>query len=157
MTPTTHFVSIERTLDAPPELVFEAWSSAEHAKRWWYPREKGQDFNNIAFEMDFREGGAYRYCIRSPKGVDTWAHGVFREIARPRRLVFTFQWEWTPQASPETLITVTFDAIGGNKTKLVFRQEPFDSEAMRDGHAEGWADVLDRLGESLAKDTGAHP
>ena len=146
----THVLVIERTLDAPPELVFEAWSSAEHAQRWWYPRQNGQDFACTSFEMDFRVGGAYRYCIRSPKGIDTWAHGVYRQIEPAKRLVFSFQWEWSPQPSPDTLITVTFDDAGKGKTRLTFRQEAFESEAMRDAHEQGWGAVLDRLGETMA-------
>jgi uncharacterized protein YndB with AHSA1/START domain len=141
---------IERTFDAPPALVFEAWSSAEHARRWWYPRDDDKDFTVMSFEMDFRVGGAYRYCIRSPKGIDSWAHGAYREIVPTKCLVFTFQWEWEPEPSPETLITVTFDEIENGKTRLTFRQEPFDSAKLRDSHALGWAEVLDRLGEHLA-------
>jgi uncharacterized protein YndB with AHSA1/START domain len=151
--PTAHAMyalEIVRTLDAPAKLVFEAWSSAEHARRWWYPRENGRDYICTSFEMDFRVGGAYRYCIRSPKGVDTWAHGVYREIVPAKRLVFTFQWEWDSEALPETIITVTFDDEKNGKTRLTFRQEPFSSESMRDGHELGWGAVLDRLGEDLA-------
>jgi len=150
--PTAHAayaLEIVRTLDAPAKLVFEAWSSAEHARRWWYPRQNGRDYICMSFEMDFRVGGAYRYCIRSPKGVDTWAHGVYREIVPAKRLVFTFQWEAEP--SPETIITVTFDDEKNGKTRLTFRQEPFSSESMRDGHELGWGSVLDRLGEDLAR------
>ena len=144
-------LTIVRTLDAPPELVFECWTSAEHARHWWYPRQGGRDFANVAFEMDFRVGGTYRYCIRSPEGQDTWAHGVFREIETNRRLVFTFQWEWTPEPSDETLITVTIEPHGQAGTRLSFTQSPFDSAQMRDGHEAGWGQVLDRLAEDVAR------
>jgi uncharacterized protein YndB with AHSA1/START domain len=143
-------LTLVRTLDAPPELVFEAWTSAEHARRWWYPRQNGKDFACIAFEMDLRIGGAYRYCIRSPEGQETWAHGRFREISVNRRLEFTFQWEWAPEPSDETLITVTFEPRGRAGTTLTFVQAPFQSAQMRDGHEAGWGAVLDRLAEHLA-------
>jgi uncharacterized protein YndB with AHSA1/START domain len=148
---TSHALVIVRTIDAPAELVFEAWSSAEHAQRWWYPRDNGVDFSCTAFEMDFRVGGMYRYCIRSPQGVDSWAHGVYREIEPAKKLAFTFQWEWGAESSPDSLITVTFDAVGDHKTRLTFRQESFDSEAMRDSHEKGWGSVLDRLAEDIAR------
>ena len=151
MNATDLSLTIVRTLDAPPELVFEAWITAEHAQRWWYPRQHGKDFACIAFAMDFRVGGAYRYCIRSPEGQETWAHGVFREIATNRRLVFTFQWEWTPETSDETLIAVTFEPQGKAGTRLTFTQAPFRSEEMRDGHEGGWGAVLDRLAEDVAR------
>ena len=146
-------LTIVRMLDAPPELVYECWTSAEHARRWWYPRQDGRDFENVAFTMDFRVGGAYRYCIRSPQGLDTWAHGTFREIVANRRLVFTFQWEWSPEPSDETLIAVTFEPHGQAGTRLTFTQAPFESAPMRDGHEAGWGAVLDRLAEDLARRT----
>ena len=144
-------LTIVRTLDAPPELVFEAWTTAEHARRWWYPRQGGKDFACVAFAMDFRVGGAYRYCIRSPEGQETWAHGTFREIVASHRLEFTFQWEWAPQASDETLIAVTFEPHGRAGTRLTFTQAPFASAEMRDGHEGGWGAVLDRLAEDIAR------
>jgi uncharacterized protein YndB with AHSA1/START domain len=139
-------LTIVRLLDAPPELVFEAWTTAEHAQRWWYPRQNGQDFACTAFAMDFRVGGAYRYCIRSPEGKDSWASGVFRAIEPNRRLELTFNWEGAPQLG-ETLITVGFEPQGRAGTRLTFTQAPFDSEEMRDGHVGGWGAVLDRLAE----------
>ena len=152
--PTDLSLTLVRTLDAPPELVYEAWTTAEHARRWWYPRQGGKDFACVAFAMDFRVGGTYRYCIRSPEGQETWAHGVYREIAPNRRLVFTFQWEWAPEPSDETLITVTFEPQGQAGTRLTFTQAPFASEEMRDGHEGGWGAVLDRLAEDVARTIG---
>jgi uncharacterized protein YndB with AHSA1/START domain len=131
--------------------VWEAWTSAEHARRWWYPRQDGRDFACVAFAMDFRVGGTYRYCIRSPQGQDNCAHGVYREIVPQRRLVFTFQWEWAPKASDETLVTVTFEPHGAAGTRLTFTQAPFADAALRDGHEGGWGAVLDRLAEDLAR------
>lgn len=153
-TSATHVLEIVRTLDAPPALVFEAWTSAEHAQHWWYPRQDSEDFRCVSFEMDFRVGGAWRYCIRSPKGVDTWAHGTYREIVPGKRLVFSFQWEWGSQPSPDTIITVSFEPEGRDRTRLTFRQEAFASSDMRDAHAGGWGAVLDRLGEFVDRQRG---
>ena len=145
-------LEITRLLGAPPDIVYEAWTSAEHARHWWYPRQGGRDFECLAFTMDFRVGGAYRYCIRSPEGHESWAHGVFREIVPQRRLVLTFQWEWTPTPSDETLITVTFAPEGTDATRLVFRQEPFSDASLRDGHEAGWGAVLDHLAAHVARE-----
>ncbi|AEG91821.1 SRPBCC family protein [Ramlibacter tataouinensis] len=143
-----HALVITRVLDAPPDLVFEAWTSADHLQRWWYPRQDGRDFVCTSFEMDFRVGGAYRYSIRSPQGQDYPAHGTYLEIAPGRRLVFTFQWDGP--ASPQTLIAVDFEALAGARTRLTFTQEAFADAADRDSHESGWSDVLDRLAEALA-------
>jgi uncharacterized protein YndB with AHSA1/START domain len=130
---------VSRVFDAPPATVFRLWSDPAHVKEWWHP----QDFTTPVFEMDFRIGGSYRYCIRS-QGQDGWAKGTYREIEAPLKLVFTFQWESGDAAhDAETLVTVTFEPERGAKTRLTFRQEPFSSAQVRDSHAEGWGQVLD--------------
>jgi len=139
-------LEITRVFDAPRDLVFSLWSNPEHVKRWWYPR----GFTAPAFEMDFREGGRYRYCIR--KGTtDSWAEGIYREIRAPERLVFTFRWDSGDAAhDADTLVTVTFKAQG-DKTLLTFRQEAFASLERRDAHAIGWGQVLDSLAELITR------
>ena len=137
-------LEIQRVFDAPAELVFSLWSNPEHVKRWWHP----SGFTTAAFEMDFREGGHFRYCIR--KGTtDSWAEGVYREIKAPERLVFSFRWDsGNPVHDADTLVTVSF-AAQGEQTLLTFRQEPFASIERRDGHAIGWGQVLDSLAEFI--------
>lgn len=141
-------LEISRIFDAPRSLVFRAWTSPEHLARWWGPK----DFSAPSLSMDFRPGGKYRHAIRSAEGTDYWMRGVYREIVEPERIVFTFAWE-EDASSPaaETLVTVTFEDHGG-KTRLTFRQEPFDSVQQRDSHAEGWGECLDRLLAHLGRD-----
>jgi uncharacterized protein YndB with AHSA1/START domain len=137
---------LTRRFDAPRELVFRLWSDLDLVKRWWHPR----DFTTPVFEMDFRVGGAYRYCIRS-QGQDGWAHGTYREIVAPERLVFTFQWDSGDAVhDTPTLITLDF-AAHGDKTLLTLRQAPFASVKERDGHAGGWGQVLDAFEQCLAE------
>jgi uncharacterized protein YndB with AHSA1/START domain len=134
-------LAITRIFDAPRSLVFKVWSTPEHLMRWWGPK----DFACTLAKTDFREGGAWRTSIRSPEGTDHGAQGVYREIIEPERLVFTFAWD----ESSETLVTVTFEDHDG-RTKLTFRQTPFDTIESRDSHQEGWSECLDRLEAYLA-------
>lgn len=136
--PETIALSITRVFDAPPALVFRVWSAPEHLVRWWGPK----DFTVPTFKADFREGGAWRSCIRSPEGTDYWCNGVYREIAAPDRLVFSFRWE--EENSLDTVVTVTFEDVGG-RTRLTFHQAPYRSVEDRDGHLEGWGECIDRL------------
>ena len=138
---------ITRIFDAPPRLVFKVWTEPEHLVHWWGPK----GFTLPTCTMDFRPGGAYRFCMRSPEGVDHWVQGVYREIVEPERLVFTYAWEdvgGTP--GHETLVTVTFAEDGG-KTRLTMRQAVFESMTARDAHQGGWASCLDRLAEYVAE------
>ena len=149
-TDTEQALVLRRVFDAPPETVFRLWTDPARVKEWWHPK----DFMTPSFEMDFRKGGAYRYSIRSAKH-HGWAHGVYREIDPPNRLVMSFQWESGDAAHDQpTLITLTFEAEGEGKTLLTFRQEPFTSEAERQSHGVGWGQVLDAFAQALA---GASP
>lgn len=153
--PAEHELVITRVFDAPRILVFDCWSNPEHLAHWSGPR----GFTTPHHAMDFRVGGTYRACLRSPEGVDNWVRGVYVEIVRPKRLVLTHSWE-DPQGNvgPETLVTVTFAEQSG-KTTMTFRQAFFESAALRDGHADGWSSSFDRLEQHLAaqrSDDAAH-
>ena len=132
---------IERFFDAPRVLVFEVWTRPEHVTKWWGPN----DFTLPFCEMDFRQGGRYRYCMRSPEGVDHWVWGEYREIVRPERIVMTWNREdaagklWS-----STVATLTF-AEAGVKTAFTLHQSIFETVEYRDQHNGGWTQCFDRL------------
>lgn len=134
-------LDITRIFDAPPALVFKVWTSADHVSRWLGPK----DFTCTHCKVDFKPGGAWRACIRAPEGKDYWCGGIYREIAPPKRLVFTFAWEEDGERGQETTVTVTFEAQG-DKTRMNFTQIPFDTVENRDSHSGGWSECFDRLG-----------
>jgi len=137
---------LSRVFDAPRALVFKVWAQPEHLARWWGPR----GFTLISYKAEVRVGGTYRFGVRSPENTDHWAHGTYREVTRPERLVFTHAWEH-PDGKPkhETLVTLTF-AEQGDKTKLTLKQTQFESVTSRDLHRGGWSSTLDLLAEYLA-------
>ncbi|MBI2909604.1 MAG: SRPBCC domain-containing protein [Chloroflexi bacterium] len=72
--PAKDAVVITRTIDAPREVVFKAWTEPERVKRWWRPK----DFTSPVNKIDLRVGGEYLNCMRSPEGKDYWSKGVLR-------------------------------------------------------------------------------
>ena len=141
--PPERVLVLTRVLDAPRDLVFKVWTQPEHLVRWWGPK----GFTLPSCRLEFRTGGAYRYLMRGPDGVDHRLVGVFREIVPPERLVFTFAWEDEGgKLGPETLVTLTF-AEQGAKTKLTLHQAVFESVTARDLHGEGWNGALDCLAD----------
>ncbi len=132
---------LTRVLSAPRELVFEVWTRPEHVTRWWGPN----NFTLPFCELDFRIGGSYRYCMRSPEGVDHWVWGTFREIVHPERIVFTWD-RVDPDGTPrsESVVTLTFEDVGG-KTRLTLHQATFKTVFDRDDHRGGWTECLDRM------------
>lgn len=137
-------VEISRLFDAPPILVFKAFSRPEHLARWWGPK----NFTATVEKLEFREGGSYRIIIHGPS--DHGMSGGYREIVEPKSIVFTFAWDdENGEPGEENLITIKISPEGA-KTRLVFRHAPFDNAKTRDSHAEGWGEVLDKLPSFLS-------
>jgi uncharacterized protein YndB with AHSA1/START domain len=76
----------DREYAAPPELVFEAWTKAEHFARWFAP----DNVEVTLCEIDARPGGVIRFQHRASEGPVVSIRGVFDEVVAPTRLVFTF-------------------------------------------------------------------
>jgi len=150
-------LEIIRIFSAPRELVFKAFTDPAHAMRWMGPKE----FPAAHVEADVRPGGKWRIRLQASaavtdhrRGAQLGQGGVYREVVPPERLVWTSRWEaepWNPnpEANRETLITATFTELKSGKTKMVFRQEVFDTKANRDGHVGGLNSSFDRLEEYL--------
>ncbi len=130
-------VVISRIFDAPRELVFKAWTDPEHLVKWFGPK----DFSATVIESDVRTGGTYHFHMRGPNYDDHW-RGVYREVKPPERLVFTWP------AGPDSLVTLTFEDLGG-KTRLTLRHGVFETVEARDRHEHGWNSSLDCLAEYL--------
>jgi uncharacterized protein YndB with AHSA1/START domain len=99
-------IVITRAFDAPPETVFDAWTTPEQVARWWDPSRRPL----ARCEIDLRPGGAFRF--EHQKGADGSGHvfaGVYRSITRPNRLVFA-----TPSPSGgESVGTLEFQERAG--------------------------------------------
>ena len=139
-----------RVFAAPRELVFDAFTRREHLERW---QGAPLGMTVTVEKSDIRPGGAYRLCMHGPDGTDYWLEGVYIEVARPERLVYTHCW-LDPEMKPkrETLVTITFAARGG-KTELTLRQVGLATVASREGHRGGWGSTFDRLTHYLATET----
>jgi uncharacterized protein YndB with AHSA1/START domain len=142
---------IVRTFDAPRELVFRAWTEQAMMEKWSCPI----GFVSVSTSGDVRVGGQWRESMRDPQGKVHTAGGVYREIVRPEKLVFTHAWEdenGKGGAGHESLVTVTLAESNG-RTTMTFLQEGLKSAESRDGHEEGWTEAFDKLtalvGDSL--------
>jgi len=145
--PAEQELVISRLFDAPPELVFRLWTDPVHALRWWGPRSHPL----TRLEMDVRPGGLWRGCLTSVEdGSELWQGGRLLEIEPPRRLAFTFAWDADGERGIETVVSIDFIAEDG-KTRMHFRQTPFQSMNEREGHRGGWTSCFDRLDDFLAE------
>jgi len=139
-------LELSRTLNAPCARVFAAWTDPDKAARWWVP----QDCELVSCKMDVRPGGGWHRRMREPDGGVIAKWGEYREIVAPERLVFTYNTQYADgTADPETLVTVTFEDLGG-RTRLTLRHARFWSEPARVSHTGGWIGSLNRLVEFVS-------
>ena len=143
---------VTRVFDAPPALVWKAWTEPEHFKKWWGPK----GFTAPVAKIDLRVGGAFHWCMRGLKGEEYWTVAVYREIVPLKRLVYadSFADEKgnripAPGGWPaETVVTVTFEEDHG-KTKMTLRHAGMPSGKMSEMAGAGWNQSFDKLAASL--------
>ena len=145
-------VLITREFDAPRELVFKAFTDPNLYVRWLGPRELTMRLER--FEP--RNGGSYRYIHKDRAGNEYAFHGVNHEVLTPERIISTFEFEGLPEKGHVALGTVTFEALPGDRTRLV-SQSVFQSVADRDGMVQsgmerGVNEGYERLDELLARE-----
>lgn len=100
-----------RVFAAPRELVFEAFSNPAHLVHWWGPK----GFTNTFSEFDLRPGGAWRFVMHGPDGVDYQMAKDFVEVVTPERIVLQHL-----KPMHRFQMTMTFAEHSGN-TELTWR------------------------------------
>jgi uncharacterized protein YndB with AHSA1/START domain len=125
-------IVFRRVFQAPPRLVFEAWTEPGHLRHWRGPR----GLELVVCEVDLRVGGGYRFVHRARDGSQHVFRGQYREIERPGRLVSTFTYDAAPGV--EVLDEVTFEENGG--TTRVTGRSAFPSFEARELYLTGGAE-----------------
>lgn len=143
-----------RTFDAPRGLVFETYSSCEHLKNWWGPREWPLSY----CEIDFREGGNWHYCMKGPNENDeSWGIAFYREIHKPEKIVYSDSFSDKDgnvnKDMPSFETIINFDEEGA-KTKVTVASKVGTKEEVEKlvemGMIEGFTETWDRLEEHLS-------
>ncbi len=81
---TDREIVITHVINATRERVWEAWTDPIHVQQWWGPN----GFTTTVQEMNVRPGGAWRFIMHGPDGVDYPNKIVYEEIVKPERLVY---------------------------------------------------------------------
>lgn len=143
-------VVVRRTLNAPRDKVFRAWTEPAMLHRWFTPA----GYTLAGAEVDLRVGGAYSLAMQPPDAPMYRHGGTYREIDPPSRLVFTWvienqACEGSQDVTCETLVTIELSPRG-DATELVLTHELLPTEQARTGHAAAWNSCLDSLATVLA-------
>lgn len=145
---------LERVVDVPPSLVWAAWTTPEHLKKWFTPAP----WTTVDCEIDLRPGGIFRTVMRSPEGQEFPNLGCYLEVVPNQKLV------WTNALAPgfRPIGKVSAGGCGDLVLTAIILLEPagqgtkytaialHHDEASRQQHDEmgfsvGWGTALDQL------------
>ena len=110
-TPSDREIRIERIFNAPRERVWRAFTDPKLVAQWW-----GRGNKLVIERMQVERGGHWRYVEHAPDAVHGF-EGRYREVAPPKRLVSTFEWDGMP--GYVVINTSTFEDLGDGRTKVV--------------------------------------
>jgi len=141
MTNTGESVSLVRTIKAPAEKVFAAWTDGTQLQRWLAP---------IA-QADGRVGGRFRLEVQTADGAHVVA-GEYQELLPARRIVMSWVYEgpMAPTGKEPTTVTVELRPSESN-TEVSVRHEGLKNPTYREAIRQGaWAEALTQLDSLLA-------
>jgi uncharacterized protein YndB with AHSA1/START domain len=151
---------VTRVFDGPRELVWKAWTDPKYVMQWWGPK----GFTAPVCKMDFRVGGKFLYCMRTPDGQEGWNAGEYHEIVLHEKIVFSMYFS-DPQgnkvepaeygieheAMDDVYDVITFEDFGDGQTKLTFIGNESMESAKNSGQVEGWNQILDKVAAVVTK------
>ncbi len=153
MTCSTHHHSftIEREIDAPPSLVFMAWSDAD-AKLNWFVGPNG--WKQLIREFDFREGGAERVRGQFPDGRTSDFRCRYHDIVPDKRIAYTYDMFVDDRRISVSLATIELTPDGaGTHLKLTEQLVHFDGYPTPEDREHGTNYLVDKALAWVASQT----
>ena len=152
-------MTVIKVFDAPRELVWKAWTKPEYVMQWWGPK----GFTTPVCEMDFRVGGKFLYCMKSPDGQEFWNGGEYHEIVLHEKIVSSMYFADSKgnkvepahygiehEAIDGAYDMTLFEDLGNGQTKLTFIGNEPMNDAINSGQLEGWNQILDKAAAFIA-------
>ena len=102
-------ITISRKLNAPVDLVWEAWIKPEHIANWWGPN----GFTTTISKMDLTAGGEWNLVMHGPDGTDYKNKSIFKEVVLHEKIVYEHV------SAPKFISTISFEAQG-EQTQLTW-------------------------------------
>jgi uncharacterized protein YndB with AHSA1/START domain len=143
---------LESIIDAPREKLFRAWTEPALMQQWFAPLP----WTTPHAETDPRPGGSSFVVMRSPEGEEFPNRGVYLEVRKDERLVFTdaYTAAWEPSDKPFFTAVLSFEALPGGRTRYVARACHW-TDADCDAHEkmgfhEGWSQCAEQLAALVA-------
>jgi uncharacterized protein YndB with AHSA1/START domain len=141
--------SVTRVFDAPRERVWREWTEPERFADWFGGPQSEVPLSSVS--MDVRPGGSWRLTMFAEPGRrEIHWKGEYREVAEPKRLVFTLSDR--PDEDQYELVTVVLRELSDDRTEMHFEQRGHMRPEQYERAEQGWATFFDRIAERLAGD-----
>ena len=136
-------IVISRVIDAPRELVFEAFTEVRHLSQWWGP----DGFTTTTRAFEFRVGGEWDFVMHGPDGTDYQEWITWQEIVPPERIALLHgESRGDPNAFESVLTFAPEGAATRIEMRTVFPTQELRDEAVETYHAiEGGHQTLGNL------------
>jgi uncharacterized protein YndB with AHSA1/START domain len=142
-------VVISRVIDAPRELVFEAFTEVRHLSQWWGPH----GFTTTTRTFEFRAGGVWDFVMHGPDGTDYQEWISFSEIVPPERISLLHGERRDDPNAFESILTFTPEGAATRiEMRTVFRTKALRDQAVEKYHAiEGGQQTLSNLADYVTE------
>lgn len=142
-------VAISRVIDAPRELVFEAFTEVRHLSQWWGP----DGFTTTTRAFEFRVGGEWDFVMHGPDGTDYQEWITWTEIAPPERIALLHGESRDDPNAFESVLTFESDGAATLiEMRTLFPTKELRDEAVEKYHAiEGGRQTLSNLAAYVAE------
>ena len=161
--PAQDVFTISRTFDTDRDTIFKLWTDPDQLKHWWGPK----GYTVRVAKIHLRPGGTFHYCLEAPDGTEMWGKFTFREVAKPKRLVFVSSFSddrggvtrhpMNQNWPRELLSKVLMVEENGRTTVTVewspLNASPIELETFREGQEsmqQGWTGTFDQLENYVA-------
>ena len=133
-------VRISRTLPAPPDLVWRAFTDPNALTAWFWPSRLVP-----RVQAEPKVGGRFRISSGVGRGMALAVSGEYLVVEEPKRLEFTWCWDGGDGTSRVSVAMAPAD----QETELTVEHTNCTDDEDRDAQARGWRDCLDRLPDWL--------
>jgi uncharacterized protein YndB with AHSA1/START domain len=138
---------LTRLIDVPREKLWRCWTEPKLMLQWFTPAP----WKTIHAETDVRPGGSSYVVMQGPDGTEMPNRGVYLEVIKNERLVFTdaYTSAWEPSENPFFTGILTFEDAGSGQTRYTARALHWTKENREThekmGFHEGWGVATDQM------------
>ena len=161
-TPSPSPARLERTFEAPTEMIWELWTTAAGLEEWWAP----DGFETRVSNLELRPGGELRYTMTAtaPEQIafvrnlglplSNEFRRTFTELVPPTRLGYLSLIDFVPGHDPYEHLTTIEIEPAGDRTNVVMTLDPLHDETWTQDYRAHRADELDKLEAAIRRRSG---